>query len=222
MKKRRRNYSKGLRGTQTIGTEVYSIDASGRRIPVQRVYGKAADTDRRRKGRNPKYVYLMELDKDGNVALTKNVITGGLSERMRFGGYFQCEMWDLDKWFKLVAVARRCGIPLTFSPELYASYLSLDRLNMTKPSYFISKTTQGHRKGEKRRTRRVPITPANVRGMQKFPFDYANTATRFYEAQMEEKEEHAKRLLKNHMKITGHRRGKKIPVLKPYEADSSL
>ena len=92
MKKRRRNYSKGLRGTQTIGTEVYSIDAAGRRIPVQRVYGRAAETDRRRKGRNPKYVYLMELDKEGNVALTKNVITGGLSERMRFGNYFNCEM----------------------------------------------------------------------------------------------------------------------------------
>jgi len=218
MKKRRRNYSKGLRGTQTIGAEVHSIDASGRRILVQRVYGKAADTDRRRKGRNPKYVYLMELDQHGNVALTKNVITGGLSERMRFGNYFECEMWDLDKWFKLFAAARRCGIPVTFSPELSSSYLSLDRPIMSESSYVITK--RSHHKGGK--TKRIMIPPANVRIMQKFDFEHANAATRFYENQMQEREEHAKQLLKKHMKILGSRRGKKMPVLKPYEADSSL
>jgi len=39
---------------------------------------------------------------------------------------------------------------------------------------------------------------------------------------MQEKKEHAKQLLKKHMKILGFRRGKKMPVLRPYEADSSL
>lgn len=179
MKQPHRNYAKGRQGQQYIGAETNLIKPSGERELFSRTYGETDTDERRRRKRNPKYVHLMQLDEKGHAVFTKNIITGELSEKLRFGKYYNCEMVELDKWAKLVGMARRCGIPLDFNP----SYLE------SRWEYYVQNV--------------IPHGSAVIRKMKKFDFEYANQAANFHEEQMRVKEEKAKAQLK--ASLTKHR-----------------